>query len=171
MSAFVNSLLFHSSACVSKANFPPPYLSSAYPRGYDWISDRIALLTYVLWGLNYQQLAAFRNLHSCESEMTFSETDWRLQHESEVDLELLTKPFCFDLLWHLSLRYGSVCDMLWQQSFMQLLSQYYIYASQILFSSFNKPCMKNICRRLIISSKCWSKIFLGNLVGIWGKTG
>lgn len=127
--SFLSSELFQSSAWVPKPSFFLSYLSSVYPRGWDWISDRIMLFPCVLWGLNYQQLTALGNLYSCESEMTFSETDWRLQQRREVDLELWTKLFHFDLLWHLSLGCGSICDMVWQWDFMQLLRKYDTYVS------------------------------------------
>lgn len=121
--SFPSSELFQSSVWVPKPSFSSLYLSSAYPRGYDWISDRITLFLCALWGLNYQQNTALRNLYSCESEMTFSKTDWRLQQGSEVDLELWTKFFHFDLLWHLSLRCASIHDTVWQQGFMPFLNK------------------------------------------------
>lgn len=93
------------------------------------MTELVTDLRYLLVSSRDWTITAFRNLYSCESEMTFSTTDWRLQQGSEADLELWTKLFRFDLLWHLSLRCGSICDVLWQQRSVQLLSQYDTHAS------------------------------------------
>lgn len=98
----------------------------------------LALFPCVLWELNYQQLTTLRDFYSCESGMTFSETDWSLHRGREVAFQLWTKFFHIDLLWHIT----SMWLCLWE-----------VFSCNFQANMIYPPVV-NLLQRLIIFCLC-----------------